>query len=323
MTETGNKKEAILVAGNDKLAFSITVCLLQAGHSVNLFTADEKKALEKINEHAADIFNFTSAALDLDDLIINTELNEKEDYKIAIAITHENINEKKAVVQRLEKVLASNAILAINTESILLDDIQQGSKNPSRILGVNWVEPAHTTFFLEIIYNTFTREEPVNEFYSLSRSWKKDPYVIRTGYSIRGRLMSALIREAFYLVRNGYVSFEDVDRACRNDAGYYLPFAGNFRYMDLMGTYIYGLVMKDMNPDLSKDRDIPGFFTDIISNGGKGMENNKGFYQYKDGEAQKWDALSRTFSYQIHDVIEKYPFNYLKEGLPENKITVQ
>jgi 3-hydroxybutyryl-CoA dehydrogenase len=320
MNERLNKTGTILVAGSNKLAFSITVCLLQAGHHVNLYTTHEEKALDIINQHAADIFNNTSATLSLVNLVINTELNQSEDYDLAIAITAENLDDKKGVVHELENVLPGNVIIAINAESILLSDIQNGSKNPARIIGANWVEPAHTTYFLEIISNETTQEELVNEFYNIAKHWKKDPYVVKGGYSIRGRMMSALIREAFYLVENGYVSFEDVDRACRNDAGYYLPFAGNFRYMDLMGTYIYGLVMKDMNPDLSKDRHIPQFFTDIISTGGRGMENNRGLYQYKEGEVERWNELSRTFSYQIQEIIEKYPFKYLeKEPEPEHK----
>jgi len=185
------------------------------------------------------------------------------------------------------------------------------------------VEPAHTTFFLEIISNKNTRNDLVKELSAVAHQhWQKDPYVVNTDYSVRGRMMSALIREAFYLIENGYVSFEDVDRACRNDAGYYFPFAGNFRYMDLMGTYIYGLVMKDMNPDLSKDRHIPQFFKDIIASGGEGMNNHKGFYKYSAEEVQRWNEVSTVFSYQIQKFIEKYPFNYLEKQTQRESKTI-
>lgn len=323
MNESVNKKDAILVAGNDKLAFSITVCLLKAGHKVLLYAPNREKVLESIEQHVIDSIQFTHDPLTLHNLVINTELNKREAYNMAIVITPENPDDKKSVVAQLEKVLPVDATIAINTESILLSEIQNGAENPGRIIGANWVEPAHTTFFLEIISNKICRQQLVNDFYSIAKqSWKKDPYVVNTDFGIRARLMSALIREAFYLIENGYVSFEDVDRACRNDAGYYLPFAGNFRYMDLMGTYIYGIVMKDMNPDLSKDRHIPQFFTDIISKGGQGMENNIGLYEYKDDAAEKWKELSRTFSYQIEEIIDKYPFKYLEKELKtENKIT--
>jgi len=122
-----------------------------------------------------------------------------------------------------------------------------------------------------------------------------------------------MVREAFYLVQNRYASIEDIDRACRNDAGYYLPFAGNFRYMDLMGTYAYGLVMKDLNKELSTESIIPEFFKKIMEEGGKGMENKNGFYQYNEEEVKKWNKLFNSFSYKIKRIIEKYPFNYKVE----------
>ena len=118
-----------------------------------------------------------------------------------------------------------------------------------------------------------------------------------------------MVREAFYLVENGYATVQDIDRACRNDAGYYLPFAGNFRYMDLMGTYSYAEVMKKLNADLSKDNHIPGFFSDIISNGDTGMKSNKGFYNYENGDVEHWNKMFAKFSYKIHEIIAKYPFS--------------
>jgi 3-hydroxybutyryl-CoA dehydrogenase len=51
--------------------------------------------------------------------------------------------------------------------------------------------------------------------------------------------------------------------------------------MDLMGTYAYGLVMKDLNRELSKDTKLPDFIDAIIREGGSGMENNNGFYKYE------------------------------------------
>ena len=118
-----------------------------------------------------------------------------------------------------------------------------------------------------------------------------------------------MAREAFFLVENGYASIEDIDRACRNDPGYYLPFAGNCRYIDLMGTYAYGIVMKGLNPELSKDIEIGKFMKNIISEEDFGMENGKGFYEYEKGDSERWHEIFRKFSTQIHEIIKKYPFD--------------
>ena len=72
---------------------------------------------------------------------------------------------------------------------------------------------------------------------TLAEEWGKEPSLVKK--DIRGfitnRLMYAMMREAIHLVENGYATIEDIDRACRNDMGYWITFAGLFRIMDLTG----------------------------------------------------------------------------------------
>lgn len=309
------KKEAVLIVGEDKMAFSITVCLLDAGHKVILYSKKKADALECINTHFSDMYEQQFDVLARDNFDITDHLGNEINCRLAIVITNENLSHKRSVIKQLEDVLSQNALIAINTECIPLSAIHKETVRPERIIGANWVEPAHTTFFLEIISNKKNHKEQLYDFYTTAKLfWNKDPYLLKKDVGIRARMMSAMIREAFYLVENGYVSIEDIDRACRNDAGYYLPFAGNCRYMDLMGTYGYGEVMRELNPDLSKDRSIPAFFMKIIDEGGKGMENGHGLYDYQNGEVNKFYKLFRRFSYQIQQIISRYSFNYAGES---------
>lgn len=316
MKEHRFKKETILVAGDEKLTFSVVVCLLQTGHQVVLYTKDREIAAKCINAHFTDICSKSIDVLDRDDFEIISELNLDFKSKIALVITAENLLEKVGLIQKLEKHIENDAIIAINTESIALSNIQKYSQAPHRVIGVNWTEPAHTTYFLEIISNEINSESIVKELFNMAKVfWRKDPYILKKDFGIRSRMIAAMAREAFYLIENGYVNVEDIDRACKNDAGYYLPFAGNFRYMDLMGTYAYGMVMKDLYPELSKETCIPDFFREIINNGGLGMENKQGFYTYKDGDAARWDEVFRKFSYDIQEIISKYPFSSIEENV--------
>jgi len=310
------KGSPILVIGSGKLASSVTVCLLLAGHAVTLMTDDKEGAVARINSHFTDLSGFNERVLTPDLLEIEGFPDGKATgHRIGIAITGEDLVEKRAMIQQLERILFPGSAIAINTESIPLSQLQETCLRPNRLVGLNWVEPAHTTFFLELIINAHTNRKLADNLYELAKChWNKDPYLIFNNVSIRARMLSGMIREAFYLVQNGYASIEDIDRACRNDAGYYLPFAGNFRYMDLMGTYAYGLVMKDLNRELSKDTHIPRFLEEIIEQGGLGMENNKGFYKYKEGDMERWNKIFSMFSYQIQDVIERNPFNEIQKA---------
>lgn len=323
MEKTTFNQRSILIIGNGKLAYSVYVCILNAGHKVQLYTEELTAAIERISLHLDDMNSKLSGEINCNDLNNIQHLNCATEYDFIIIITSENLVKKKSFLKIAEQHISQNSIIAINTESIALSSLQQDSKSPRRIIGANWTEPAHTTYFLEIITNNINPKEVVDQFYEFAKqSLKKDPYILKNDFGIRTRLMCAMIREAFYLVKNGYGTVEDIDRACRNDAGYYLPFAGNFRYMDLMGTFVYGVVMKDLNPELSKDRNLPAFFKDILLEGGEGMKNKYGFYQYQNGDTKKWDEVFRTFSYQIQKIIQKYGPDVSEEKIPEmNLIT--
>lgn len=233
---------------------------------------------------------------------------------LAILVTAEDEEIKKAWLRRIEDKVSPGTLIAVNTETIGLDILQENALHPERVAGLNWTEPADQTFFLEIIANETTATSHTAYLEAIARAfWNKDPYVIHGNTGIRMRLLGALIREAFFLVQNGYADVEDVDRACRNDAGYYLPFAGNLRYMDLMGTYAYGMVMKDLNRELANDTELPAFFADIVRKGKESMEDGGGFYQYEEGEAMKWEGLLAKFSAEIHGLMGRY--NHAEEAV--------
>ena len=297
----------ILVAGSGKLAHSVSVCFAQAGHRVTLLTDAVAEAQRACNTHFADVRQYTTADVNHDLLEILSSIPDARSFRLAVVVTGEDLVEKQTWIEHVESLVAEDVTIAINTESFDLSMLQEGARFPRRIIGANWTEPAHTTRFLELIENENTDAERVENVAKLARDfWEKDSYCLTHGSGIRQRLMSALIREAMYLVENEYASVEDIDRACRNDAGYYLPFAGNCRYMDLMGTYAYGMVMKDLNPELAKNDTVASFYSDILEMGGKGMENNAGFFDYQPGEVTDWEEKARRFSYQIQEIIEQY-----------------
>jgi 3-hydroxybutyryl-CoA dehydrogenase len=306
MKKVENHQQPILLSGSNKLAYSIALCLLRAGQKVTLLTSDEGSASQYFTRHTT----ASPTKYDPENLEITTHLRAASDFSMAIALTGEDLSEKQQVTAELEAILSEETLIAINTEVIPLSELQKNTVAPERILGANWVEPADTTYFLEIIANGITLRSYTDYLSkTAAENWNKDPYVIHGDSGIRMRLFTAMLREAFYLVGNGYANIGDIDRACRNDAGYYLPFAGNLRYMDLMGTHAYGMVMKDLNPELARDIAAPDFFTEMIQNKQLGMESGSGFYSYGSGESKKWELLMEKFSQEINGLFQKYPFN--------------
>ena len=106
---------------------------------------------------------------------------------------------------------------------------------------------------MEVICGQQTTMANARRAMRLARGWGKKPSLLRK--DIRGfianRIMYAMLREAFYLVESGFASIADVDRSLRNDMGYWITFAGPFRFMDLTGIPAYAEVMKDLLPELN------------------------------------------------------------------------
>ena len=118
--------------------------------------------------------------------------------------------------------------------------------------------------------------------------------------------MYAMMREAFYLVENGFATAEDVDRSVRNDMGYWITMAGPFRYMDLTGIPAYAAVMRHLLPDLDCAKDTPKLMQRVVGSGARGISNAKGFYRYTAAEARSWEKRFLDFSYEIRALAVKY-----------------
>ncbi|HWK58499.1 MAG TPA: 3-hydroxyacyl-CoA dehydrogenase NAD-binding domain-containing protein [Parapedobacter sp.] len=284
-------KDHIFIVGDGEPTYRVACNMLNAGQETVLLTARHAEARTEITQAGCKNTHLLTLLVDWPATITCS---------VAVAITGENAAVKLSVIHQLACRLDNDAIIAVNTESIPLDELQAADvAHPGRILGLNWCYPAELTFFLEIVANEQSVPQYVNRLATIGREvWGKDPYIVHGGFSVRARMMAAWVREAMYLVQNGHASVESIDRACRNDAGYYLTFAGNFRYMDLMGTYAYGMVMKDLNPDLSKMTDIPS-----------GIEGQLATYTSHDSEVRK--ATLSQFSKEIRQLILKYPHEAL------------
>jgi len=313
-----SEKIRIGVVGLGLMGSSIVTCILAAGHEVTALTRN----IERSDEARKRITNFLVQLREekmlkedpdkiLKNLTITNDYSLFTNHELVIESIIENVDEKKQVFQQLEGILSSIAVIGTNTSAIPVTILQSGLKHPERLLGIHWGEPAHILRFLEVICGEKTDIRYAERIVTLAEEWGKEPSLVRR--DIRGfitnRLMYSMMREAIYLVENGYATIEDIDRACRNDMGYWITFAGLFRFMDLTGIPAYLTVMKDLFPELNNSTKAPHFIDELVTSGAKGVSNAHGFYSYTKESAEKWEKLFIKFTYEIRKLAEKYPKN--------------
>ena len=329
MNEKINPQEiSVGVVGLGLMGCSICTCLLMAGHTVVAvapIAIDLENAEKRIKKHLAKSVEEKLISGDINfylkKLVITEDYSLIKNCKLVIECTIENIDIKKSVYNKIENVINKDALLASNTSAIPISILQQQTNLPNRFFGLHWAEPSHTTRFLEIICGDKSDILLGEYLYDLSHYWQKEPTLVRK--DIRGfisnRLMYAMYREAFYLVENGYATVEDIDRACRNNAGYWMTLVGVFGWMDLTGVPAYHTVMKDLFPTLSNSTEVPKLIDDIVKAGGKGVLNAHGFHSYTEEEAKMWEETFTEFSYEIRKLALKYPVDIVKKKLAAKK----
>lgn len=316
MTDLQNRRLApVAVIGLGLMGRSIAACLLASGHSVTGVTNDMEasaSAAEKIegllHEMRDEQLLHESPAALMEGFEMTSNLSEIAKAEIVFESVTEDLALKRQLLRDAEAVVTAHCILASNTSALPVSLLQEGLSHPERVVGVHWDEPAHVTRFMEIIPGKQTSMECLTRITELAPKWGKEPSMLRK--EVRGfitnRISYAMFREACHLVESGVCTVEDVDRSLRNDVGWWIPFAGPFRYMDLMGVEAYYRVMGDLLPDLSAEKEIPQLMRDIVESGGRGIANGRGFYRYTDREARSWEQRFVEFNYKIRRLTAEF-----------------
>lgn len=316
------------VVGLGLMGCSITTCLLMAGHpviAVAPVAVDLEHANKRITDHLVRSKEHGLIQHDPEhyfkQLVITEDYGQLSECKLVIECTLENEAIKQSVYKKIEAVINDDTIVTSNTSAIPISTLQRLTQKPARFFGLHWAEPSHTTRFLEIICGELSDQTKATWLYHLSHKWGKEPTLVRK--DIRGfitnRLMYAMYREAMHLVEQGYASVEDVDRACRNNTGYWMTLVGVFRWMDLTGVPAYHTVMKDLFPTLHNGTEVPELIDKIVREGGRGVANAHGFYDYTPEEAKLWEETFTEFSYEIRQLALKYPVDVVKKKLTAKK----
>ena len=304
------------VIGLGLMGTSIVACLLAAGHPVVAITRNPSKRQNTKRQVLALLKELVKEGLLKSDpsqlirrFIISGDYSDLSGTEIVVESIIESIEAKYEVLRKIERAVSPQTLIGSNTSAIPVSELQKGALHPERILGLHWAEPAHVTRFMEIICGKSTQPAYASCALAFARGWGKEPSLLRR--DIRGfitnRIMYAMLREAFYLVDSGYATISDVDRSLRNDLGYWITFAGPFRFMDLTGIPAYAAVMQDLFPELCNSPNVPDLMNRTVKSGARGVSNASGFYAYTPAEARRWEKRFLKFTYEIRALAQKYP----------------
>jgi 3-hydroxybutyryl-CoA dehydrogenase len=199
-------------------------------------------------------------------------------FALAVETIAEDLEAKRAVLARAERLLAGDGILTTNTSSLRLSALDGALARPERFAGWHWFNPAELVPLVEVIAGPRTDPAVIERLLELSRAIGKEPVAVRhdvPGF-VANRLQYALLREAYALVDAGVCDVEDVDRAVVAGLGARWAAIGPFASMDAAGLELHEAVTAQLFPVLSRSTAVPRRLRELRRRGATGARGGSG-----------------------------------------------
>jgi 3-hydroxyacyl-CoA dehydrogenase len=149
--------------------------------------------------------------------------------------TAERLEVKRDVYARMDAAAKPSCILASSTSTIQTSRFAEGLPGKHRCLVAHPVNPPHVVPVVEISPAPFTAPEVVARTRALHEKVGQVPITVNREVEgfVLNRLQAALLNEAWRLVKEDYVSVEDLDKCIRDGLGLRWSFMGPFETIDL------------------------------------------------------------------------------------------
>ncbi len=201
----------------------------------------------------------------------------------------ERLEIKKAVFTDLAEQAREGAILGSNTSGIPITTLQEGLKNPGRIIGMHWSNPPHLIPVIEVIKGNETDQATVDSTVQVIESIGMVPGIVDRDVPgfVENRILYAIMREALHLLDEGVASAEDIDKITKWGIGYKLAVIGPLELLDVAGLDIYTAVASYLNKDLSNNTGISSTVTSKVEEGKLGLKTQGGLFEYTPEQIQE------------------------------------
>jgi len=221
-------------------------------------------------------------------LIAVEDLQALAPCRIVVEAVFENLEVKKDLFGKLEKIVAPDAIIASNTSSIRIASIARDLQHRERIAGLHYFNPVPLMKLVEVIRSADTRPQVVDDLVALGKRQGRVPVVVGDTPGFLVNLGGTAIgTEGLRIFTEGRASPSQIDAVMRESCGFRM---GPFELMDLTGIDVNFPARKIIYEGFFHDRRLtPSPYHESLFQAGKlGRKTGGGWYDY-DAKGGKLD----------------------------------
>jgi 3-hydroxybutyryl-CoA dehydrogenase len=283
---------AVAVLGAGTMGAGIATVFAAAGHDVALFSRSAERG-----DQARELVERTGGAEAAARVRTTTDAGDAvAGASLVCETVVEDLEAKHEVFRIAEDAAPAGALLSTNTSSLPIDRIADGLRDPGRLVGLHWFNPATVMPLIEIVRGARTSDASVEAARDWCRRVGKETIEVASdipGFVVN-RLQYAMLREATHLVQAGVASIEDVDRAVATTLAPRWSACGPLELMDLAGLDTVRRVAGVLMRELDNSPEVPPLVATTFASGATGAREGRGFYAWSpERVAQKQELRDR------------------------------
>lgn len=208
--------------------------------------------------------------------------------EVVIEAVVERMDVKQAVLKELEGQVSADCVIATNTSSLPVSQMQVVMKHPERFCGMHFFNPVHKMPLVEVIRGEKSSDRAVSQIFQFAKQIGKTPIVVKDGPGfLVNRLLMPYLTEAAIMVSDG-VRIEELDRALLE---FGMPM-GPIELIDEVGLDVGDKVGHILHDAFGERMSAPRTFEKLLNEKRLGRKSGAGFYLYggKDRSERRFDS---------------------------------
>jgi 3-hydroxyacyl-CoA dehydrogenase/enoyl-CoA hydratase/3-hydroxybutyryl-CoA epimerase len=202
---------------------------------------------------------------------------------VIIEAIFENAEAKHELFGRVEPRMKPSAILASNTSSIMLEQLDDKLPDPGKLVGLHFFNPVAQMPLVEIVRGEASSDDSIQKAIAFTRRIDKLPLPCKSapGFLVN-RVLVPYLYEAMFALQEG-LAIETIDEAALR---YGMPM-GPVELADVVGLDVCKHVGDIVSVALNKQKPDTSRLDALIAARKLGRKSGEGFYVWRDGKAVK------------------------------------
>ena len=206
-------------------------------------------------------------------------LEELKGCDIVLESAPEDLEIKREILEKLDKIVSDDCIIATNTSSLSVTRLAGFVSRPGHFVGMHFFNPVPAMKLVEVVAGLRTTDSTIQRVRDFAEKLGKLPIDVKDypGFVVN-RVLFPMINEAAFALQEGVSDAKGIDECMKGGCNHPM---GPLALADLVGLDVVHAILSSLYEEYGNPRYAPCLeITKRVETGWLGQKSGKGFYDY-------------------------------------------